>query len=44
MEAKNREELLKTYDEVSSFSEGLAWIRKDEKGFHIRPDGKRVKE
>ncbi len=27
------------YDAVDSFSEGLAWVRKGEEWFHIRPDG-----
>ena len=40
--AKTREELLKMYDFVCPFSEGLARVRKDGKWFDIRPDGTKV--
>ena len=39
MEAKTIEELLKIYDEVDSFSEGLARVCKGSQEFHIHPDG-----
>jgi len=37
--ALSRQELVQKYDDVSSFSEGLARVVKDGKEFHIRPDG-----
>ena len=39
MKELSRKELLKKYDSVSHFSEGLAWVVKDGKEFHIYPDG-----
>lgn len=37
--ALSPEELLRLYDRVGPFHEGLAWARKDGKWFHIRLDG-----
>lgn len=34
-----RDELLKRYDTVDAFREGLARVRKCNQWFHIRPDG-----
>ena len=39
MAKKTRKQLLKMYDHVGRFSEGLAPVQKDGKFFHIRPDG-----
>jgi len=35
-----REELKRIYDFIGPWSEGLARVRKGDKYFHIRPDGK----
>jgi len=39
MKVLSREELLKKYDDIGPFREGLAWARKGGKCFHIHPNG-----